>query len=179
MQRAEDIYEKMEERDVNIFSDEEMNTIFHQIIGSEGDVALTLALARQNGWFTKNDEELCDTIRKSNGNVALAILVAKNGGWWDQDDATTCKTILNTEGTQDWVIYNAKEKGWWVEPLTDFYVFWLNGELDVIKGTTISDAFMKAGYGGSAVNAIDFYAESKEEVEKYEYCRTKHRWYRK
>lgn len=114
MQRAEDIYEQIEGRDKNIYSKLEIAKIYQQILNADGDVALTLALARQEGWFDQDDKKLCEIVRESTGNVALAVLIAKNAGWWDQDDQTTCKTIIDAQGTKAWVICNARERDWWV-----------------------------------------------------------------
>lgn len=38
-----------------------------------------------------------------------------------------------------------------------FTIYWLDGRRDVIEGTSIEDAFRKAGYGGGATAAIDWY----------------------
>jgi len=41
--------------------------------------------------------------------------------------------------------------------LDEFTYFWLNGKREVFKGTDPVDALNKAGYGGGAVPALDFY----------------------
>ena len=42
--------------------------------------------------------------------------------------------------------------------MKDFTLFWLTGKSEVIKGTDITNAFRRAGYGGGALGALDFYA---------------------
>lgn len=41
-----------------------------------------------------------------------------------------------------------------------FQIKWKDNKVDYLKGTSISDAFRKAGYGGSAINAIDTWTET-------------------
>jgi hypothetical protein len=43
-----------------------------------------------------------------------------------------------------------------------YRVEWRDGKIEYIRGESISDAFMKAGYGGGAVKAIDNWCEAKE-----------------
>ena len=43
-----------------------------------------------------------------------------------------------------------------------FTIYWKNGKREVITGETIEDAFSKAGYGGGAVHAIDFYMDGED-----------------
>lgn len=38
-----------------------------------------------------------------------------------------------------------------------FTIYWLHGESSVVSGPTIEQAFASAGYGGGAVNAVDWY----------------------
>jgi hypothetical protein len=40
-----------------------------------------------------------------------------------------------------------------------FRLFWRDGKQEVIEGTTISDAFTRAGYGAGAVAALDYYEQ--------------------
>ena len=40
-----------------------------------------------------------------------------------------------------------------------FTLFWRDGHRDVLPGNSVSDAMNKAGYGGGAVAALDFYAD--------------------
>lgn len=42
-----------------------------------------------------------------------------------------------------------------------FEIEWLDGTKETMHGYSISDAFMKAGYGGGAVAAIDSWREVK------------------
>lgn len=43
-----------------------------------------------------------------------------------------------------------------------FILHWLDGSTQEINGTSISDAFMRAGYGGGAIRALDWYEEVKK-----------------
>jgi len=44
-----------------------------------------------------------------------------------------------------------------------FTFYFLGGEQSVGVGTSVSDAFLHAGYGGGAISALDFYAEGEHE----------------
>lgn len=44
-----------------------------------------------------------------------------------------------------------------------FVLNWGFGNTEIVKGYSISDAFMKAGYGGGAIRALDSYKEISEE----------------
>lgn len=39
-----------------------------------------------------------------------------------------------------------------------FTLFWLDGKREVVEGLDIADAFRRAGYGGGAAAAVDWYA---------------------
>lgn len=43
-----------------------------------------------------------------------------------------------------------------------FILHWIGGDTEEAHGYSISDAFMKAGYGGGAIAALDYYEEKKE-----------------
>lgn len=43
-----------------------------------------------------------------------------------------------------------------------FILHWLDGSKEKIRGTSIADAFRNAGYGGGAINALDWYEEVKK-----------------
>lgn len=43
-----------------------------------------------------------------------------------------------------------------------FQLHWLNGEINRIKGETIQEACITAGYGSGAVRALDYYKEIDE-----------------
>lgn len=43
-----------------------------------------------------------------------------------------------------------------------YIIYWLEGKSLKITGNTIADAFTKAGYGGGAASAIDFYEQADE-----------------
>lgn len=40
-----------------------------------------------------------------------------------------------------------------------FTLYWLDGVIDTVKGVDIADAVRRAGYGGGALAALDFYEE--------------------
>lgn len=40
---------------------------------------------------------------------------------------------------------------------TTFTLYWRTGQREVVTGQTMADAFMRAGYGGGAIRALDFY----------------------
>lgn len=42
-----------------------------------------------------------------------------------------------------------------------FIIYWLDGKFEKVEGTSIDDAFRRAGYGGGATRAIDFYEEAE------------------
>lgn len=43
-----------------------------------------------------------------------------------------------------------------------FRLHWLSGKNEDVEGYDIADAFRRAGYGGGAINALDYYEEIKE-----------------
>lgn len=49
-----------------------------------------------------------------------------------------------------------------------FTLYWLNGTKNVIKGLTIEEAFTRAGYGGGAVGALDWYDNGISETHWYD-----------
>lgn len=44
-----------------------------------------------------------------------------------------------------------------------FTIFWLSGNKEVVTGPTIEEAFSRAGYGGGAIRAIDFFSEGEDD----------------
>lgn len=40
-----------------------------------------------------------------------------------------------------------------------FKLFWKNGTSEILSGTSIKDAYTKAGYGGGSIRALDYYKE--------------------
>lgn len=42
-----------------------------------------------------------------------------------------------------------------------FIFYWLDGTVNVVEGTNVSDAFMRLGYGLGAINALNYYKEIK------------------
>lgn len=42
-----------------------------------------------------------------------------------------------------------------------FMLYWLDGKSEEVQGESISDAFRRAGYGGGAIQALDWYKEIK------------------
>lgn len=49
-----------------------------------------------------------------------------------------------------------------------FTIYWLGGSRNVVHGKSIEDAFTRAGYGGGAVNAIDWYDNGISETHWYD-----------
>ena len=41
--------------------------------------------------------------------------------------------------------------------MNKFTVYWLTGDREVLEGETIANAFTLGGYGGGAINAVDFF----------------------
>jgi hypothetical protein len=41
--------------------------------------------------------------------------------------------------------------------MKSFRIHWLDKTTEIVTGTDIADAFRRAGYGGGAISAIDFY----------------------
>jgi hypothetical protein len=50
-----------------------------------------------------------------------------------------------------------------------FKLHWLTNEKEIIHGTSIADAFTKAGYGAGALRALDYYSETipQSEIDDY------------
>jgi hypothetical protein len=44
-----------------------------------------------------------------------------------------------------------------------FLLVWLDGKTEEVSGVDIADAFRRAGYGGGAIRALDYYKEVKED----------------
>ena len=42
-----------------------------------------------------------------------------------------------------------------------YILYWLDGKTEEVTGNSISDAFMRAGYGGGALAALDYYKEKQ------------------
>jgi hypothetical protein len=55
-----------------------------------------------------------------------------------------------------------------------FRLYWLTGETETVSGSTVADAMNKAGYGGGAVSALDFYKEGEEST--YHWDAAKKNW---
>lgn len=43
-----------------------------------------------------------------------------------------------------------------------FILHWLDNRTETVYGESISDAFMRAGYGAGALRALDYYEEVKK-----------------
>ena len=43
--------------------------------------------------------------------------------------------------------------------MKNYTLFWLTGEVELVKGNSISEAFTLAGYSSGALGAVDFYSE--------------------
>ena len=59
----------------------------------------------------------------------------------------------------------------------DFIVYWRYGEYSTMNGKTIEEAFTKAGYGGGAIAAVDFYNQGSEPC--YVWNKDEHEWIKK
>jgi hypothetical protein len=40
-----------------------------------------------------------------------------------------------------------------------FTIFWFVGNCEVVTGESVSDAFMRSGYGAGALRGVDFHSE--------------------
>lgn len=47
-----------------------------------------------------------------------------------------------------------------------FILHWLDGVDEEVQGNSISDAFTRAGYGGGAIRALDYYEEKDKPVKE-------------
>lgn len=45
----------------------------------------------------------------------------------------------------------------------NFTLYWRDGKRNVFAGRDIADAFRRAGYGGGAIRALDFYATGDDD----------------
>lgn len=52
-----------------------------------------------------------------------------------------------------------------METLLTYFLYWLDGKVEKIEGVSIENAFVKAGYGGGAINALDFYQTGRQDYE--------------
>lgn len=50
-----------------------------------------------------------------------------------------------------------------------YKLHWLDGKIDTVKGTSIADAFTRAGYGAGAMSALDYHKEIKNPLTTYYY----------
>lgn len=48
------------------------------------------------------------------------------------------------------------------ETTKKFKLVWQDGKTEIVKGNNIADAFSKAGYGGGAIRALDYFKELKD-----------------
>jgi hypothetical protein len=47
-----------------------------------------------------------------------------------------------------------------------FRLFWLDKTMEDVEGNDIADAFRRAGYGGGAIRALDYYKEVKDGLDE-------------
>jgi hypothetical protein len=47
-----------------------------------------------------------------------------------------------------------------------FRLIWRTGNPEEVEGYDIADAFRRAGYGGGAIRALDYYEEVKTKTEE-------------
>lgn len=57
-----------------------------------------------------------------------------------------------------------------------FILYWLDGTLETVTGTSIANAFNRAGYETGAINALNFYEKSETGVPAYEYNAIEKKW---
>ena len=50
--------------------------------------------------------------------------------------------------------------------MKNFILHWLDGTDEEVQGNSISDAFTRAGYGGGAIRALDYYEEKDKPVKE-------------
>lgn len=55
-----------------------------------------------------------------------------------------------------------------------YRLYWNDGTTQTVEGADIADAFSKAGYGGGAVGALDFYDNTHEQ--RYTWDRVNKKW---
>lgn len=60
--------------------------------------------------------------------------------------------------------------------LTRYMLYWRGGSSEIVAGTSIEDAFSKAGYGGGAVGALDFYMPHYHRLPSYEWNKGTREW---
>jgi hypothetical protein len=56
-----------------------------------------------------------------------------------------------------------------------FKLYWLDGFVEEIEGDSISDAVSNTGYGGGAMQALDFWSDSPEK-DNYVWDPNKKKW---
>lgn len=83
-------------------------------------------------------------------------------------------TIFNKENRY---IDNIEELVDFLNGEKNFVVYWRYGEHTVMKGKTIEEAFTKAGYGGGAIAAVDFYNRDSEP--RYVWNKEEKEWMKK
>ena len=60
----------------------------------------------------------------------------------------------------------------------EFVIFWRNGKKQTIRGNTIANAFLNAGYGAGAIRDVDFYGDKTCE-DKYYWNKSDKEWEQK
>jgi len=53
-----------------------------------------------------------------------------------------------------------------------YFLYWMDGNKEIVLGTSIEDAFTKAGYGAGALRALDFYSTE----DSHDYDEVVHEW---
>lgn len=59
--------------------------------------------------------------------------------------------------------------------MKQFTLFWTFNKSEVVEGSSIENAFSRAGYGAGAVRALDFFAEG-DVRHKYVWNPNTHQW---
>jgi len=59
-----------------------------------------------------------------------------------------------------------------------YTLYWLGGESQIVEGETIQDACSKAGIGGGAIHALDFY-DNGDTRDKWQFSKNDRKWVKK
>ena len=82
----------------------------------------------------------------------------------DYQPKTVAETYIQQRLIQCWLDAQPKQ----------YILYWLSGTYDIIEGSSIEDAFTKAGFGAGAKSALDFYDVGN--IVKYTWNNAKMDW---
>ena len=93
----------------------------------------------------------------------------------DREEASKIETMKGWKDDGYSAEWTAKRMGYVdaVDENKTFYIYWRDGKKQKMQGRDIADAFARAGFGGGAINAVDFY---KEGVDNYEWNKETRNW---